>query len=44
MFASYVGHPDPSYFLEYLVKSEEDKINKIVNNVNNSLIYLRNDI
>lgn len=43
MFASYFGHSNPSYFLEYLVKTEEDIINKVVINVNNSLIDLRRD-
>ena len=43
MLASYFGHSNPSYFLEYLVKTEEDIINKVVINVNNSLIDLRRD-
>ena len=43
MIANFYGYPNPSLFRSFF-KFEEEKNNKIINNVSNSLIDLRNKI
>ena len=44
IFLDYFKYQNPSLLVKYLISAKQNKNEKLVNNINNGLIDLRNDI
>ena len=43
-FCNYFRYQNLSFLAKYLIKAKQSKIEQLLNNVNNGLIYLRNAV